>query len=68
MICWAMDLVRNGRSKIRLREPQALTIVTGADREAIDATYDTGNRLMHLIVHTRQRSLAERTAVFPRRR
>lgn len=58
MIAWAEHLVRKARRRIRLREPQRLTIVAGSDRESIDATFDEGNRLVHLIVHTRSASLA----------
>jgi len=62
MISWATDWIRRNRAVIRLREPQSMTLFTGADREAIDAVYDAGQRLVHLTVHTRQRSLASRVA------
>lgn len=58
MIAWAEGWIRKSRARIRLREPQKLTIVTGCDREAIAATFDEGNRLVHLIVHTRSASLS----------
>ena len=45
------------RHLIRLRLPQTTTLITGSDREAIDAVYDEGKRLVHLIIHTRQRAL-----------
>jgi hypothetical protein len=34
-----------------------MTLVTGARREVIDAVFDKSNRMVHLIVHTRQKSL-----------
>jgi hypothetical protein len=42
---------------IRLREPEMFRLVTGADRERIEATFDAGGRIVSLIVHTRSRSL-----------
>lgn len=45
--------------KIRLPRPTGMTLVTGAKRELIDAVYDVRtDRMIHLIVHTRQKSLA----------
>ncbi len=43
---------------IRLREPQSCTIITGAPTERIDARYDSGNRLVQLVIHTRHTSLS----------
>lgn len=34
-----------------------MTLVTGARRELIDAIFDDRNRMVHLIVHTRTKSL-----------
>ncbi len=45
--------------RIRIRQPSSFALVTGADREAIHATYDEGNRLVHLAVHTRSGRLNE---------
>lgn len=56
MIAWALQILRR-RPPIRLRQPQNLIIYTGANREAIDALFDEGGRLITLIVHTRIRSL-----------
>jgi hypothetical protein len=56
MIAWARDLLRR-RQPIRLRLPQSFALVTGSDRESIDATFDPGGRIIHLIVHTRLKSL-----------
>jgi len=58
MIAWADHLLERARRRIRLREPQRMTIITGSEQERIDATYDEGNRLVHLIVHTRHGSLS----------
>ncbi len=60
MIAWAQEFVRRKKRVIRLRQPQSTTLVTGSEREAIDAVYDAGNRLVHLIIYTRQRSLRTR--------
>lgn len=43
-----------------MREPQVCAIFTGAPTERIDAEYDSGNRLVKLIIHTKQRSLSTR--------
>ena len=59
MIAWAQEFMRRKRHLIRLRQPQSTTLITGSDREAIDAVYDAGQRLVHLIIHTRQRSLKQ---------
>ena len=53
--------MRKKKRVIRLRQPQATTLITGSDREAIDAIYDEGQRLVHLIIHTRQGSLRRRS-------
>lgn len=45
------------RRLIRLREPDRFHLVTGADCERIDATFDAGGRIVSLTVHTRSRSL-----------
>lgn len=60
MIAWAEGWIRKTRTRIRLREPEKMTIVTGCARESIDATFDEGQRLIHLIVHTRHGSLSRR--------
>lgn len=57
MMAWAKAFIRRKNRVIRLRQPQSTTLVTGSDREAIDAVYDAGQRLVHLIIYTRQRSL-----------
>lgn len=57
MMSWAQEFMRRKRHLIRLRLPQTTTLITGSDREAIDAVYDEGKRLVHLIIHTRQRAL-----------
>ena len=44
---WAMLLRR--RSCIRLREPQQFRLITGADRERIDATFDPAGRIVSLV-------------------
>jgi hypothetical protein len=56
MIAWAIDFLRR-RPVIRLRMPQSTVIFTGADREAIDGVFDEGGRIVHLIIHTRIRTL-----------
>lgn len=53
--------MRKKKRVIRLRQPQSTTLITGSDREAIDAIYDEGQRLVHLIIHTRQGSLRRRS-------
>lgn len=58
MIAWADHLLQKARRRIKLREPELMTIITGSAQEKIDATYDAGNRLVHLIVHTRHGSLS----------
>ena len=68
MISRVSDVLHRARKTIRLREPQSVVIISGAPREAIDATYDGANRLVNLVVHTRQRSMTERIAPFARRR
>lgn len=60
MIAWADQIVQKARRRIRLREPQVCAIFTGAATERIDAEYDSGNRLIKLVIHTRQRSLSKR--------
>ena len=57
MIAWAQEFMRRKKRVIRLRQPQSTTLITGSDREAIDAVYDAGQRLVHLVIYTRQRSL-----------
>ncbi|MCS6770978.1 MAG: hypothetical protein NZ740_03005 [Kiritimatiellae bacterium] len=57
MIAWSEQWLRI-RRRIRLREPQFVSIVTGAPSERIDAEYDAGNRLVRLIIHTRSASLS----------
>ena len=56
MIAWATAFLKR-RPAIRLRNPQTFALVTGSNRESIDAIYDQGGRLVHLTVHTRIRSL-----------
>lgn len=58
MIAWAEGWLEKAKRRIKLREPQRMTIITGSAQERIDATYDEGNRLVHLIVHTRFGSLS----------
>ncbi len=60
MIAWADQMLKKARRRIRLREPQTCTIITGAASEKIDAEFDAGNRLIRLIIHTRQASLLRR--------
>ncbi|MCZ7592978.1 MAG: hypothetical protein M5U15_12950 [Kiritimatiellae bacterium] len=60
MIAWADHILKKARRQIRLREPQVCAIFTGAATERIDAEYDSGNRLIKLVIHTRQRSLSKR--------
>lgn len=60
MIAWAQEFMRRKKRIIRLRQPQSTTLITGSDREAIDAVYDEGQRLVHLIIYTRQGSLQRR--------
>ena len=57
MIYWATAWMRRRRRLIRLRPPQSMVLITGSDRESIDAVFDAGGRIVHLIVHTRLRSL-----------
>jgi len=57
MICMIKDWISKPRRKIRLPRPAGMTLVTGARRELIDAIFDDRNRMVHLIVHTRQKSL-----------
>jgi hypothetical protein len=57
MICRLMDWISRPRRPIRLARPAGMTLVTGARREVIDAVFDRSNRMVHLIVHTRQKSL-----------
>lgn len=56
MIAWATEFLKR-RRPIRLRLPQSFALVTGSNRESIDAVFDSGGRLVHLIVHTRLSSL-----------
>lgn len=56
MIAWP-SLFRKRRRAIRLRQPQSFALITGANREAIDATFDVAGRIIHLVVHTRTVSL-----------
>jgi hypothetical protein len=56
MIAFARDFLRRGNSRIRLAEPMATIVVTGARRESIDAVIGENRRVMRLIVHTRWRS------------
>ncbi len=56
MIAWARDFLKR-KQLIRLRLPQSFALVTDSDRESIDATFDQGGRIIHLIVHTRLKSL-----------
>jgi hypothetical protein len=56
VIAWVKDLLRR-RQPIRLRLPQSFALITGSNRESIDATFDDGGRIVHLIVHTRLKSL-----------
>lgn len=57
MIDWVRNQLRRKRFVIRLREPAHFRLVTGANRESIEATFDAGGRIVELIVHTRSRSL-----------
>ncbi|MCB1100968.1 MAG: hypothetical protein KDL10_01310 [Kiritimatiellae bacterium] len=57
MIALLKEFLPRPRKPIRLSRPAAMTIITGARRESIDAVYDRNNRLQHLIVHTKIRSL-----------
>jgi hypothetical protein len=56
MIAWASVFVKRRRA-IRLRQPGSFVLVSGSDRESIDAVFDAGGRIVHLIVHTRIKSL-----------
>lgn len=51
------EWMTRARRKIRLPRPTGMTLVTGASRELISAVVDDSNRIVHLIVHTRQKSL-----------
>ena len=57
MICFLNGWIRKPRHRIRLPRPSGMTLVTGAKRELIDAVVDESNRVVHLIVHTRSKSL-----------
>jgi hypothetical protein len=57
MICLLKEWLVRPRPVIRLPRPAGMTLVTGADREMIHAVYDDNRRMVHLIVHTRTRSL-----------
>ena len=57
MICMLKEWITRPRRRIRLPRPAGMTLVTGARREMIDGVFDSSNRLVHLIVHTRQKSL-----------
>jgi len=57
MICMLKEWITRSRRPIRLPRPTSMTLVTGARRELIDAIFDDSNRMVHLIVHTRQKSL-----------
>ncbi|HMP91190.1 MAG TPA: hypothetical protein PJ991_13400 [Kiritimatiellia bacterium] len=57
MICMFKEWMTRARRKIRLPRPTGMTLVTGASRELISAVVDDSNRIVHLIVHTRQKSL-----------
>jgi len=57
MICMIKDWIRKPRPRIRLPRPAGMTLITGAKREMIDAIFDDRNRMVHLIIHTRTKSL-----------
>lgn len=57
MICMLKDWIKRRPYRIRLSRPAGLTLVTGARRELIDAVFDDQNRMVHLIVHTRTKTL-----------
>lgn len=57
MICRIIDWISRPKKVIRLGRPLGMTLKTGASREMINAVYDRSNRMIHLIVHTRQKSL-----------
>jgi len=57
MICRLLDWVARPRKVIRLGRPVGMTLRTGAAKEMIYAVYDKTNRMVHLVVHTKQKSL-----------
>jgi len=57
MICRLIDLIARPKKVIRLGRPLGMTLRTGATKEMIYAVYDKSNRMVHLVVHTRQKSL-----------
>jgi hypothetical protein len=57
MICMLKEWMTKPRRVLRLPRPKGMILITGASREMIDARFDAANRMTHLIVHTRQKSL-----------
>lgn len=57
MICMLKEWIRKPRHTIKLSRPAGMILVTGARREMINALFDKSNRMTHLIVHTKQKSL-----------
>jgi len=57
LICRLIDLIARPKKAIRLGRPLGMTLRTGAAKEMIYAVYDKTNRMVHLVVHTRQKSL-----------
>jgi len=50
-------LIARPKKVIRLGRPLGMILRTGATKEMIYAVYDKSNRMVHLVVHTRQKSL-----------
>jgi len=57
MICMLKEWITKPRRIHRLPRPTGMILITGANREMIDARFDQNNRMTVLIVHTRQKSL-----------
>jgi hypothetical protein len=58
MICFSRDFVLGRRRfHIRLRQPMSMILFTGCDKERINAVFDRQNRLLQLVVHTRQKNV-----------
>lgn len=57
MICRIVEWIARPRRPIRLPRPSGLILITGAKKESIHAIFDDTNRMIQLVVHTRQKSL-----------
>ena len=58
MICFSREFLFQRRlRKISLNRPTSMILITGAEKERINAVFDRNEHIVQLIVHTKQKNI-----------